>query len=589
MEVKMKRTTASIKLFLSILVYGIIGCNQISRVEEFDFESATELQENDSIEDSISTSADSATTVAWDTEAAESTVTTESTETTESTDTDSDSETDSSNNIDTSTLDTLLTCDITSCAGDKFCDATGNVACQNECGINIELEQCDHTELLSATCQLICDNWCNPNEIPHSTGVFVSPDGDDETAGAGSKKKPFKTITKALNVAHPGLSIYLNTGEYEETLTINSAATDIAIIGGWMVNEGQWIRNCNDTAKEETQIIQLRDDTLPCIGLTIQNAKITLDTLTVSTLERGIIREGKNTDSCYGIWIGGELSQVTLKNVIVEAGDGADGGVFYAAPPEIPDCSITTLDSNCQDGANGVSGITGEDAYDGVFSANGFQPGNGEPGEPGQPGASGLPGNPGQSNSCITGCSTGSCYQYGCACKVSNTITQNATGGKCGCGGVGGAGGTGGGGGGASVALLVTDENARLDIQHSKLIVGNGGNGNYRSKGLSGANGELGIEGSNTTCLKNCPSSVPHDETCVASTTSLLGGAAGGPGGNGGTGAAGGGGAGGPSVGLAYPKENSIHIDNSTVIILGEGGEGNSLAPSGKAEEIVTF
>jgi F5/8 type C domain/Right handed beta helix region len=67
-----------------------------------------------------------------------------------------------------------------------------------------------------------------PPSTPSGNAVYASPSGNDST-GAGTASKPYRTVTKAESVAQPGQTVYARAGSYGAT-TINKSGTSSAPI-----------------------------------------------------------------------------------------------------------------------------------------------------------------------------------------------------------------------------------------------------------------------------------------------------------------------------------------------------------------------
>ena len=67
-----------------------------------------------------------------------------------------------------------------------------------------------------------------PNQAKTAPGYFVSPDGSDDNSG--TIDRPFKTIQKCADTVEPGLTCWLRTGTYRETVRPRISGTKLAPI-----------------------------------------------------------------------------------------------------------------------------------------------------------------------------------------------------------------------------------------------------------------------------------------------------------------------------------------------------------------------
>jgi hypothetical protein len=423
---------------------------------------------------------------------------------------------------------------------------------------------------------------CDPDDTPTHDALFVGVGDAGEVAAAGAGgdgpvgelgtgDRPYRSIAEALSRASDkGITtIYVAEGEYPGSLRVTAdlwpdrpGQKTIVISGGWLLQDGQWKRDCRTDARTYTVIQPPDDGTSACMGGLIEDNEVRLETLTVKTQPQGATRDGQDGESCYGLKVDGS-AKVELDDVVVEAGDGGDGGVVTeTVPSEEPVCLTVKSDGSvplntgtgdtlvgCSNGASGAPGVHGEDGARGWFTAEGYQPASGTDGTPGKQGENGTHGGSRASGQCTQGCSQVS--QSSCG-DVSASFP--AATGTCGCGGRGGPAGLGGRGGGASVALFVSSSDAMVSVTSSELVAGQGGQG---SPGVAGDGGLLGSEGNPAGSTVQCSgcrgAASPPCTSYAESRGTIPPAAAGGPGGPGGPGGNGGGGSGGPSIGFVVP------------------------------------
>jgi hypothetical protein len=382
--------------------------------------------------------------------------------------------------------------------------------------------------------------------IDEEYGVFVSPDGDDES-GEGTRAQPYATIGKAIDAAVAGgLRVYAcaDGGAYEESVTIGVGTSGLEMYGGFSCDDWSYSSEAKSLVST-TEQLALRVEGVEALRVEDFGFQA------ADAVEAG------------GSSVGGFVlnsTGVVLRSVRFVAGKGMAGvdGVTPQTdfPWRSPD-STSPLDGNDANGAEGgpakeypclgqeltVGGAggnsPGRDGYPGLpdwgggkgniagmcnsdvqrgadappqlasagatslgkLSASGWAPASGD---------SGAVGHPGQGGGGGSGGNTGG-------------------GGGGGAGGCGGGGGSGGQGGGASIALAILESS--VVIEDSELFASHAGDS---GNGASGEDGQLdfGIGG-----------------------TGENGGCTGGSGGNGGPGGAGGGGAGGISVGVLWSGE----------------------------------
>lgn len=181
--------------------------------------------------------------------------------------------------------------------------------------------------------------------------LFVNPSAGDDTAGSGSERAPFRTITRALQVAAPNTTINLVRGTYSTQtgevfpLILNSGITitgDSASKGRDIVIQGGDDYLSRSYGKQNVAIVGLNQASL--MGVTVTNPN----------------RRG------YGMWIESSNAVVTDNTF---AGNTQDGiSITGDAAP--------TISKNYfyRNGANGltVSGNARPSVKENVFQQTGF-------------------------------------------------------------------------------------------------------------------------------------------------------------------------------------------------------------------------
>jgi hypothetical protein len=439
-----------------------------------------------------------------------------------------------------------------------------------------------------------CDASSSPGEnacvISNDFGVFVSAKDGDDTAGDGTREKPYKTIGKGLTSAKAaGKKTYVcaTGGGYAENITIDGALDGSELYGGF---------DC-DTWSYSTSVKALIDkpSAMPfkvngVNALVIENVEVQAATAT-----------GAGASSIA--MIAADSQNVVLRRVKLVAGDGADGapgtnGQKGADGPEAgadqkgkDACSAAPTGSQLGGGWPGAvcgsEGGAGGAAYKNVTTPGGagidgspktnVNPPNvanggagatvvltpGSPGQPGSPGNAGVNGPAAASVGAFksagytaadgnAGASDGFPGQGGGGggAAMGNGTCVGASGGAGGMGGCGGTKATGGGGGGASVALFSWSSSVTLDS--CELISNTGGAGGKGGDAGQGGGGKTG----GTKGLGG----------------GLGDGGGGGDGGSGGPGGSGSGGTGGPSFALVWQGTAPTKI-GSVNLTPGGGGQ----------------
>lgn len=425
-------------------------------------------------------------------------------------------------------------------------------------------------------------------------GVFVSSSLGSDTAGDGTRDKPYATLSRAVSVAqgNVGVPVYACGEEFKDAVEITSSTT---LFGARDCN-GSWeyvpekpteltapadaipLRiTGNGAVKVYGFAIRAVDATLPggsSIGVAV-GPEATLDMLSC-TIETGsgapgadsavestiapagvaganggkacsaLLVEGADspTTACAGAQStggkgGGQTTDLTTGEALSYPGEsGTPVNIGGAGGPS------ATGNAKCEDGSIGKDGADGSDTPGakslGTLDATlGLIPesANGEDGEPGGGGGGG-------------GASLGLVIEGVCAEGKSG----GASGGSGGTGGCGGLGGRGGVAGGSSIGLVSAGAKVTLgDITITTANGNDGGDGAEGQEGNAGAAGGKGGKG--------------------ATGTSLSDGCTGGAGGHGGKGGKGGGGRGGHSIGIAY-LDKAPTTNGKTVIAVGTPGKG---------------
>ncbi len=382
-----------------------------------------------------------------------------------------------------------------------------------------------------------CDVVADPSCIDESSGVFVSPTGDD--SHDGSKANPLATIGAALkkNKAR----VYICQGTYAENVDIKA---NVDLLGGYAC--GDWSYAASNAATIQ-----------PGSGLALH---VDSATSVVRDLKFVGADASKAGDSSIGALAAS--STVTLVRDDIEAGKG-----MSATPPsaqaDFTPAQASSGNTGTLNNGGGQQPVTCPNGSGSTTGGAGGPPGgaNGVKGQPfatytvNPPNADGTGGVTG--SDCIAGLGRNGSYGPGGAAGAgaAKAGTLDATGwapsaggaggtgkvgegggggasldsaGGGGGGGAGGCGGTGGAagpGGGASIALTLVQSTATLT--QTKLVAKDAGDG------AKGGTGQKAQGGGNAGSFF---------------ATSCNGGA----GGHGGSGGGGGGGAGGLSVGILW-------------------------------------
>lgn len=441
---------------------------------------------------------------------------------------------------------------------------------------------------------------CDPGKAPHDQpcvideayGVFVAPvsNGGSDTAGEGSRAKPYATIEHALQSLGGKARVYVCDGKYAERVTLSSA---VSLYGGllcpnddagpawsYVGGQAQIIGPQNEialTVSGVTSAVSIEDMSFSAPNASGQDPRgdgfssiAALVNASTLALRRCALTAGRGDNGHDGA-LGTNYSGMTAPQ-----GGANDGGVGG------PGGTINCNDGTSAAGGNGGSATAtiGTDGgngraiptpqtypamrLDGLGGAGGFAC---TPGDRGASGAAGAAGAAARAYGALTTSGwTPSSADNGHAGfpglggggggGVAGATPLGGAGG--GAGGCGGAGGTGGRGGGASIALACIGSAVALEA--CTLTASNGGNGGNGGDGQPGQGGAL------------------------AGPVGSLGNCGGGLGGNGAGGSAGAGGTGGSSLCIAYAGSlpsgtpSCTNGDAGQPGIGGTGGEGGSNA-----------
>lgn len=429
---------------------------------------------------------------------------------------------------------------------------------------------------------IACDDTRSPvNEmcrVSEEVAIFVSPTGDN--THAGTRDAPLETLTKAIELAAAaGKAVIACTGTFQENITIRGD-TQVKLYGGFACGDG-W-----RTGAARTRVAPQQG-----IPLTIESASAPVLVEGVDFIAPDATVLGQSSIAVRLV----ESADVTLRNLMLNAGKGAAGGRGITLPFTLPEpealqgnAATRTISRGwaetgglpcsliCPSGHRTVGGRGGDGDPDGSA------PGGATPGLPGLPDHQ-VPG--GKAGALALECNLGGRGGNGAAAPPASDgagardwglLDENGWhprdgsagadgapgqgggggrggsgaapdgGGGGGCGGCGGKGGAAGKGAGSSIALLVF--NSQLLVDGVELVTGAGGAGGHGGDPQLGQAGGLG--------------GLPYRYPSFA--------CAGGLGGAGATGGGGGGGAGGLSVGVIFKgaRPNLLAVNYK----LGTGG-----------------
>ncbi|XXU37227.1 hypothetical protein WME93_01220 [Sorangium sp. So ce1000] len=475
----------------------------------------------------------------------------------------------------------------------------------------------------------LCDGDPTTTPALDECGVFVSEQGDDNSAG--TKDAPVKTLQHAIGLAAHGRGrgeeatrrVYACGGEFAETVTLPSG---VDLWGGRLCDGGDWSYEGSFGGSDHPTIIAppggiplrvLReegkalagDDTTSVIaGVRVVAADasapdgkssiaVILSTGATAIVQDSVIVAGDGKDgepgedadaerAPYGLMGNdgvdacttdsptGALAVVTVCDDGIEStgGYGGDGGLDAGgdgAPGEPAPAEDSERDGHPGLGADlrrCSDGGNGAEGADAGRADGAFGPGFlSDDGWIGVPGKDGKKGGVGQGG----GGGGGSKSRGDMVACPAGLPQGGAAGGAGGSGGCGGRGGYGGGYGGASIGIVAL-EGTDLTVANTDVLTGKGGQGGVGGTGQPGGAGRPGGDGGKGF------------ETNTGQTWAAC---PGGGGGNGGRGGDAGGGLGGASVGIAYVVPN-LAIRPGTTIFPGAPGAGGLAGNAGPEDEV---
>ncbi|XXT35673.1 hypothetical protein WMF45_11800 [Sorangium sp. So ce448] len=458
-------------------------------------------------------------------------------------------------------------------------------------------------------------------------GVFVSASSGDDRH-PGTKDAPVKTLQRAIGLAahgrghreEPTRRVYACGGEFAETITLPSG---VDLWGGRLCDGGDWSYAGSFDGPDHPTIIA------PPVGIPLRvlggsDAVVAGDDATsVIFGVRAVAADASADDgksSIAMILSQGAKAKVVSSDVI--AGDGKVGEAgkdahSYRATDGAPGndgalaCTVDAaagalpVVNFCEDGIESTGGYGGDGGLDGGGDG---MPGKPDPAENPQgygvaglgagsdPCTEGKDGAPGASRGRADGAKgegyldihgwvgvrgedgkKGGAGQGGgggggsksrgemVACPAGRP-QSGAAGGSGGSGGCGGEGGRGGGYGGASIAIVAL-EDSELELDATKVVAGNGGDGGVGGTGQPGGVGQAGGRGG-----------LPFGQEMWPACS-------GGFGGNGGHGGDAGGGLGGAAIGIAYVVPH-LAILPGTIIDVGHAGDGGYAGNAALDDEV---
>jgi hypothetical protein len=398
---------------------------------------------------------------------------------------------------------------------------------------------------------------CDPT-APETYAFYVSVhDGTDSSSCGRTVETPCKSIGQGIQNARAVGATIVNVanGSYAEQLTFEQGVT---VVGGWNEDSFKWARAA-PPANAVVVVTAPDTDTKTVVADSV-TGPATLCTLTIESKSKADPGE-----TLYGVFATGD-TVLTLRDVNVSVSSGGDG-----KPGKEGKAGDRGASGGCDagTGAMGSPAVAGRSTA-GTFTDAGYEPGNGTTGAMGNAGSAGKGGGLGECLTCVTGCTL--------VCGQTGSYSSCGGAGVSGCAGSGGDPGTGGGGGGSSVGVFV--RGATVQVQGSRLQVGNGGNGGRGGAGGDGGAGGPGVRGN------PAPSC---DTACVSTGTASWstgmpevpeGGTPGEPGGSGSSGGAGGGGAGGYACPIVTVGAPVLTVTGSTHL-QGHAGSGANGAPDG--------
>ena len=316
--------------------------------------------------------------------------------------------------------------------------------------------------------------------IDEEYGVFVSPDGDDDS-GDGSRANPYATIAKGIEEAAASEKrVYAcaDGGVYDESVTIDDAASGLEMFGGF---------SCDDWSYSETAKSRVASPTALALHV---------DGVTGVRIEDFAFEAADATmpgESSIGAFVA-NATNIVFRRLTIEAGLGFNGANGTRQDFAFP--TRSSLDGNNANGGTGAMAKTcecpgGAQTIGGVGGTVPNQAGGagapdhaGPGGEGGTPGLTciegvGRNGAPAPASTSASGASTRGALNSNGWTPIAGTdgvdgapgqgggggasalLTTGGGGGGGGCGSCGGAGGPGGKGGGASIALAISRERSK--------------------------------------------------------------------------------------------------------------------------------
>lgn len=457
------------------------------------------------------------------------------------------------------------------------------------------------------------DSDCDGIDGDEDLAFFVATTANGgKDSNAGTRDKPFATITKAVTEAATcgpeKCDVFVSSGTYIASVTIPDG---VRVYGGFV--PGAWILDPN----QNTETI-IRGNGRIAVTISNVTSETRLERMTVEARNQ----TGTGSDSTIGIWVRDVGTNVTLSAVVIVGGNAADGangnagdagGSGGAGASTVQDAANYRFGgaggtSAC--GANGGNGGTGQNdpGGSGANGSNGgdsagvggggaggagnngdwLGEGNGDNGDNGGGGAVGANGAAGSAPGDSTGTLVSS--TFGWTPPASNSGVRGTNGGGGGGGGAGanfgGAGGGGGGGGaagcggspgtaglagGGSFGLVVSG-NSNPALSNLTITRGEGGSGGRGGSGGNGGRGAIGGGGSNpgtAGSFGGFSDATPGN------------GGVGGAGANGGGAGGSAGGCGGPAIGIAVvgpAQADDVDVDYSG----GSGGSGGQAGAGGR-------
>lgn len=407
---------------------------------------------------------------------------------------------------------------------------------------------------------------CSTTRAVQASDLFVTTNGSVDPNATCVREQPCalpKAFEKAAARAGTATTatptvINLGPGTYESDVVL-PAHTHVS--GGWRAD---WTFECD----QKLVVLQGRDDSRTVRVEQAADTKLVL--LTVQTP----LRPAKASETFYGVFAVGPLTDLTLENVAIGAGSGGAGnpGLPGVTGGDTP--AGVCGDDNGNDGQNGESASPGAHAKCDVTGCRVQVGGRGLQGGEGRGGTQGDLGEQANGRKCNGGtspnCTFANCSEFGAR-------------GKAGCGGSGGTGGSGGESGGGSFGVYAW-EGAKVTVLGGLVASANGGAGGAGGLGGDGGPGTQGVVGDLTS--STCFATPACNADCQSDVVIFLnGGSPGGKGGNGGHGGRGGGGAGGLTFSIGSSIDAKIELKDVRAVFGAPGLGGPPNGVPGKAGE----